>query len=148
MKFIIPIIVLLFSVSAFSQSGKQREILLVSTEYYNQKCEHVAFKISQRQIEVDNCYNMDTKVFNATKTIDIKSERVLLAIYKMSLKDLKYYQNEINAVHDCDTIKPITIIVSEKGIKTTMEWKGIKNCYPLSVRKVVESLESLFIKYK
>ena len=148
MKFMIPFIAWLFSLSVFSQSGKQKEMLLVSTVYYGQKCEHVAFRVTPKKIEIDNCYNSETNEFKTSKTIDVQSERVIQVIYKMSIQDLKYYQKQIEAVKDCDTIKPIKIRVNEKGITTEIEWNGITNCYPQSVRKVVESLELLFIKYK
>jgi hypothetical protein len=147
MKNTILVIVLIFSLFTYSQKKSAKEILLVSRKYHGQKCEYVAFKLSTRQIEIDNCYNSE-KGFNATNTIDIKSERVLQTIYKMSTQTLKYYQNQIDSIRDCDSLSPIKIIVNENEISTYIEWKSYPNCYPQSVRNILNPLEDLFVKYK
>ncbi|AWA31163.1 hypothetical protein HYN48_14265 [Flavobacterium magnum] len=146
MKFTIYLFVFFSSIYGFAQN--QREILLVSTSFYNQKCKNVAFRVNQKQIQIDNCYDSETNEFNITTTIDIKSEKVVQQIYKMSTEDLKYYESQIDSTKNCDAIKPIKIFVFERGVKTEIEWSGIQNCYPKSVKKIVESLEQLFIKYK
>ncbi|MBA4153668.1 hypothetical protein [Flavobacterium sp.] len=147
MKNILLYLVLIFSIFTYSQKKKDKEILLISTQYYGQKCQYVAFKLSTKQVEIDNCYNSATG-FNVTKIIPLKSESVLQTIYKMSTSTLKDYQKRIDSVKNCDTLSPIKVRVNENETLTNIKWKSLPNCYPQSVRNVIKPLEDLFVKYK
>ncbi len=137
----------LITSQGFYQNTSKKSILLISTKYYDGKCEYVAFQVTKKKIEIDNCYDFNTRKFNSTRTIDIDEEPTLKAIYKKSTQDLKNYEKEINRTK-CDYITPIYIIVNEKGEETKIEWKGIQNCYPKAMKVTIEELEKVFNHYR
>jgi len=148
MKLLITILLsALISLQGISQNTSNKSVLLISTKYYDGKCEYVAFKVTDNKIDIDNCYDLKNQKFNTTKTIHINKEPTIKTIFEKSTADLKNYEEEINATN-CDYIVPITIIVTEEGKETKIEWKGIQNCYPESIEVTIEDLEKLFKKYK
>jgi hypothetical protein len=100
-------------------------MLLVSTKYYSETCAHVAFRVYDNIIEIDNYYDSETEKFNPTKTVDLKSEPIIETIYKTHTKDLKNNEKEINATN-CDYIAQIRIKINEDGVETEIEWNGIQ----------------------
>jgi hypothetical protein len=148
MKSLITILLTgLFGLQGFSQKASDKSVLLISTKYYDGKCEYVAFQVTDEKIEIDNCYNLKTSKFNSKKTIEIDKEPTIKTIFEKSTEELKNYEKEINATN-CDYIAPIYIIVTEEGKETKIEWKGIQNCYPESMKVTIEELEKVFEKYK
>ena len=148
MKLIITILLAgLFSFNVFGQKADSKSMLMVSTKYYGAKCEYVAFLVTVDKIEIDNCYNLKTSKFNSIKTIEINTELTINTIFEKSTEELQNYEKEINETN-CDYIAPIYIIVTQKGQETKIEWKGIHNCYPESMKTTIEELEKVFNKYK
>ncbi len=148
MKYIFPILlIVLSSFQCLSQINDKKIMLLVSTKYYSETCAHVAFRVYDNIIEIDNYYDSETEKFNPTKTVDLKSEPIIETIYKTHTKDLKNNEKEINATN-CDYIAQIRIKINEDGVETEIEWNGIQNCYPETMKNIVENLEKLFSKYK
>jgi hypothetical protein len=148
MKLLITILLTgLISLQGFSQKISNKSILLISTRYYGDKCEFVAFKVTDNKIEIDNCYDVKNQNFNSTKTIDIDKEPAIKTIFEKSTADLEKYEEEINETN-CDYIVPIYIIVTKEGKETKIEWKGIQNCYPKRMKATIEELEKVFEKYK
>ena len=122
-------------------------MILISTKYNNNQCEYVAFRVTNRKIEIDNCYNIDSDKFNSIKTINLLDETFIRKAYKKSTEELTGYEKEINATN-CDYLAPITILISENGKDTKIELKSIRNCYPKSMKVLIEGLEKTFDKYK
>lgn len=138
---------LILSLQVFCQDRNDKSMLLVSTKYSNEQCEHIAFHVTNRKIEIDNCYDLNSGNFNSIKTIDILDETFIRKVYRKSTEELKDYEKEINAIN-CDHLAPMIILISENGIDTKIEWKSIRNCYPKSIRVLIEGLENTFEKYK
>ena len=137
----------IISIQAFSQDRNDKSMLLISTKYHGEKCEYVAFRVSNRKIEIDRCYDLNSEKFNPTETIDLLEETFIRKVYRKSTEELIKYEQEINATN-CDYIAPITIVISENDKNTKIEWKGIRNCYPKSMKILIEGLEKTFGKYK
>lgn len=146
MRFFITILLTGLSFLSFSQNFN-KNVLLISTWFYNSKCEHVAFWVTEVKVEIYHCYNLKAFNFKLFKTIDLRKEPVIKTIFEKSTKELLDYEKEINATH-CDYITPIIIFVEENGERTKIEWKGVNNCYPESMRVIVQGLEKVFEKYK
>lgn len=72
MKYLITILLTgLFSLEGISQQSNNKSMLLISTKYYDGKCEYVAFQVTDKKIKIDNCYNLKTSKFNSINTIDM-----------------------------------------------------------------------------
>jgi hypothetical protein len=148
MKLTISILLIgLFYCQEFGQVSNAKTMILISTKYYSEKCSYVAFRISEDKIEIDNCYNSVSGNFNPTKIIELDSEPIVERIFKMSSKDMKKYEEIIDATN-CDYIAPIILKVKEGENETIIKWKGIQNCYPELIKETVEELGKLFEKYK
>ncbi|MBV7268690.1 hypothetical protein [Winogradskyella luteola] len=138
----------IISIQVFCQDGNDKSMLLISTKYHGEKCEYVAFRVSNRKINIDRCYDLNSEKFNPTETIDLLDETFIRKIYRKSTKELLAYENEINEINYCDYMAPITILISENDKNTKIELKGIRNCHPKSMKVLIEGLEKTFEKYK
>ena len=132
---------------AFSQVRNDKSMILISTKYNNNQCKYVAFRVTSRKIEIDNCYDIDLGKFNSIKTVNLLDEKFISRVYRKSTDKLIEYEKEISATN-CDYLAPITILISENGKDTKIELKSIRNCYPKSMKVLIEGLEKTFEKYK
>lgn len=146
MKSTLLILSVFLSLSGLAQNSKHSLLIISPTSIGNEDV-NVAFRISGRQIEIDNKYNRETNVFTRVKIIPLKDERILEALYKKSTQELINYQKEIEATN-CDYSPPVTLVVSKGKTESTIEWRMIINCFPASNRKIAASLPDIFLKYK
>lgn len=137
----------LFCYHGHCQNSDSKIMLLISTRYWSDQCQHVAFRISEGKIEIDNCFISDSAVFNSRIAVDLDSEPTLRKIFETPTVELTEYEKKINATN-CDFVHPIFIVISEGGVETKVEWKGVRNCYPEPLKATVEELEKIFEKYK
>jgi hypothetical protein len=107
----------------------------------------VAFKVSNSQIEIDECYDLDSKEFKCEKAIPLNEITLLEDFFNMPTAKLQQYEKVINATN-CDYSFPIRFIVIKKGKSLEIEWKDVKNCYPKGAKKMARPLLRLFKKYR
>ncbi len=131
---------------ALENKTETKTILLISTNYSG-LCSHVAFRVTLNKIEIDSCYDSNLGIFKSLTTIDLNAEPILKKIFETTTLDLKKFEEQINA-SKCDFINPIILKIKEREVETIIEWKGIQNCYPKSMRKEIVELEKLFEKYR
>ena len=107
-------------------------------------CPNKALRIESKFTFVDTCYNTKTNALSIDKKVSTTKTELYGKLYKFTFADWKQIEDKLNSITNCDMITPLTIIIKQGALIKKYNLARISNCYPESIKEIMESLEKEF----
>lgn len=98
-----------------NELAEEDRIITISGEaHYFGKCSRKCVRISNVNVQFDECYNQDTKKFNTNFTQKLDDTDVFSKLLNTEVAYWAEIENEIDANHDVDAGLPFIVTVTTK----------------------------------
>jgi len=152
MKLFYTLLLTLFAYSTSAQDvirvTKKPELKFITIIGYHRNLEACTYKairvFENDSIVIDSCYDKTTHTFTSDESGLTKGISPYMDFYRMKSSEWKSIQNKLDKIKTCDSTLPFEIHINKAQETEFFVLKRFTNCYPASVRKVMEELERYF----
>jgi hypothetical protein len=131
------------SFKGISQQNSSRSILIINNASFRD-CPNKAMRIESKFTFIDKCYNTKTNTLSIDKKASTLKTELYTKLYKFTFANWKQIEDKLNSVPNCDKVTPLIIIIKQGELIKKYTLARISNCYPESIKEIMESLEKEF----
>ena len=126
----------------------QKKLIIIGNKWADSICSAKAIMMTNDAVKIDKCYADNKQKFAGIKSEPLSVDRYYPYLFNITMSEWETIQNTLDKIVNCDYGIPIKIEFTENNTRRTFFLKRFTNCYPESVRHIMESLESYFNNLK
>jgi hypothetical protein len=139
------IFLFLLTCTAFGQHIiKSSKIISISCLQSLGHCNYKVIKIFEDTVQIDNCFNQTSNNFTVDRTELVIANPMYSQIIKETDEQWLQIENNLNNIKNCDYADPFTIQIIENNKTVSFSLKRFTNCYPNSVKQIMDGLDTYF----